>query len=155
MIEIKFRGKRVDNGEWMYGHYFLTRWPDLHPFLGNKEERDFFTECLKLNGRKWFDAIQDNIDPMTVKQVVPSTIGQYINKEDDHDNEIYKGDICKVTSCMDEVYIGEVVWNEELLCWALDYGEDLYDLHDIIHCEHSIEIIGNIYENPELLEVSP
>lgn len=40
--EIKFRGKRVDNGEWVYGHYRQPYNPLgtehlIHPFLGSED----------------------------------------------------------------------------------------------------------------------
>lgn len=66
--------------------------------------------------------------------------------------EVWEGDICKITSCMDEELVGEVVWNDDRLCWALDVGNDLVNISDILHCEHWIDVIGNIYENSDLLE---
>lgn len=132
----KFKGKRLDNNEWIYGDiiHCTPKRIMICPQNQYHEDGDFKGEYIG-------------------KEVDPATVGQYINKNDDNDNEIFKGDICKITSCLDEVYIGEVVWNEASLCWAVDIGEDLYCFYEINDCEHGIEVIGNIHDKPELLEV--
>lgn len=62
--EIKFRGKRVDNGEWVYGDY--CKLPNFNiVFLNEKNE---------------LDAVQ----------VIPETVGQYIGRYDNNLKEIYE-----------------------------------------------------------------
>lgn len=70
--------------------------------------------------------------------------------------EIYEGDIVKFSDCDDDVYITPVVWDKNYACFGVsfsggypisfDYLEEFYtELKDI-------EVVGDIYENPELLE---
>lgn len=70
--------------------------------------------------------------------------------------EIYEGDIVKFSDCDDDVYITPVVWDKNYTCFGVsfsggypisfDYLEEFYtELKDI-------EVVGDIYENPELLE---
>ncbi|QBX15937.1 hypothetical protein Javan227_0027 [Streptococcus phage Javan227] len=70
---------------------------------------------------------------------------------DMYGEEIFEGDVLKT-------YDGElakVVWNKELACWEAEFLGEIVDLSEVadVKCNRSdCEIVGNIYENPELLE---
>ena len=132
MREIKFRGKRINNGEWVYGY-----------LIGNDvivgDIVEFSDEYF--NTEFWY-------------KVDPKTVGQYTGLKDRNGQEIYEGDILRDQESYDEIYYYKVIWHEANACFYFkdcfgDYecfqGEDLY--------LNQIEVIGNIYENPELPEV--
>ena len=75
--------------------------------------------------------------------------------KDKNGKEIYEGDIVKFSDCDDDAYVTPVVWDKNYACFGVsfsgkypisfDYLEEFYtELKDI-------EVVGNIYENPELL----
>ena len=75
--------------------------------------------------------------------------------KDKNGKEIFEGDIVKFSDCDDDVYVTPVVWDKNYACFGVsfsgkypvsfDYLEEFYtELKDI-------EVVGNIYENPELL----
>ncbi|QIC46253.1 hypothetical protein GAG94_03385 [Lysinibacillus sphaericus] len=88
---------------------------------------------------------------------------QYTGLKDVNGNEIFEGDIIRFTNGIDEVYekVGTVVFDLEECGYKAQYTND-----GVTHCiylinpkvfadkytEITYEIIGNIYENPELLE---
>lgn len=78
-------------------------------------------------------------------------IMQFTGLTDKSGKEIYEGDILKC-NWNDDRYpihnIGPVEWNEREACWKLGEGGTAKD-----DAEAHFEVIGNIYENPELLEV--
>jgi uncharacterized phage protein (TIGR01671 family) len=135
--EIKFRGKRVDNGEWVHGNYFIDE-RDI-------EDGFIWREIPQIQQRygdhyQYFDIIND-------------TIGQYTGLKDKNGKEIYEGDIC---NCREYECFGKIEWNEDnagFYFYVVVEGggfdeECLYEYAD------ELEVIGNIYDNPELLEVS-
>ena len=129
MREIKFRGQRVDNGKWFYG-YPIKQFGVLKIYQ-DQETKDF---------GEW------------IYEVKPETIGQYTGLKDNNDKEIYEGDMVQYKNSI-EHGIGEVVFDN---CgfefnW-LDRNEFPTSMKYLM-CSSELEIIGNIYENPELLEV--
>lgn len=81
-----------------------------------------------------------------------SFIGQYTGALDKKGKEIYEGDI---VNCSEYGCYGKIYWDEELFSFMFAtlcedgtlFNERFYDY------VNDMEIIGNIYENPELLEV--
>jgi uncharacterized phage protein (TIGR01671 family) len=133
MREILFRGKRKDNGEWVYGNYAFT---------DNNEKQHFIFK------NKAFEF-----------EVDPKTVGQYTGITDDNEKKIFEGDILGVTNDdPDYDYITKVYLDCDTLCVDVQ-GQD-YDYTSIgfaieiwdDECDQ-VEIIGNIYDSPELLEM--
>ena len=134
MREILFRGKRVDNGEWVYSSFIMH----------DKERKVLLAEVELFDGEKW-------------RAVDPETVGQFIGLTDKNGKKIFEGDIVQyqpeywcepmqsvVEYCADK-------WNYP----AFDLKDHDYAANGLqcAHEEEGCEVIGNIHDNPELLEV--
>ena len=137
MRAIKFRGKEINNGEWVYGDLILG-------------------DCFPK--RVWISSIHDrerlrSIDSGTKKaifrayEVDPETVGQFTGLKDYNGKEIYEGDVIKYHPEAN-AGIGRVVYLGSGF-YVLDEFNGLLDDFATM----GIEVIGNIHENPELLEV--
>ena len=148
MREILFRGKRLDNGEWVEGYLY-----EHEPALVGIVPENYVPEPSK-----WFIARTGFADwnmprPVEFVEIAPSTVGQYTGLKDKNGKRIFDGDILR--SRYDDLYPDDVAI--EVVKWFrnglyIQQGENLPDALDedgVLPCS---EIIGNITDNPELLE---
>jgi len=136
MRQIKFRGKKIDNEKWVYGYYFKT--PLTDEATGSKPEDGWYF----LSGRERHCIAQNNC----VYEVIPETIGQYTGLKDNNCKEIYEGDIIRFIkeNCI-------VNFVEDDCAFRVDVNSRISTALRKGHSK-DYEIIGNIYENYELLE---
>lgn len=136
MREILFRGKRVDNGKWVHGFYIENELFDgrLEPSIIPVDEK----------GAALYDDDGYNIEI----KVNPETVGQYTGLKDLHGTRIFEADIVKVY----DVYCNETVVGVVEFCDGSFhiYDKDFTSYDRWMYCK--VEVIGNIHDNPELLE---
>ena len=148
MREILFRGKQVDNGEWVYGYYAI-KGKDTE-----LEEHFICVSTLSTSGRGYFH--------FTDIPVIPETIGEYTGLTDKNGKKIFVGDIVKeeyevfVSARKKELrtHIGYIEMSDLVSgCYAYYWDDERK-----MRCNFSIsrficvcEIIGTIHDNPELI----
>jgi len=145
MREIKFRGKRVDNGEWVYGFLVKFENPD------GKKGTFILPENYKINFSVLFQKIYKNIVSGFLR-VNPETVGQYTGMKDKNGKEIYEGDIIDVDGIPYKVRFGQFVDTKG----HHQCGFHLFDIEEKVivpHLGYNIDekpqwvVVGNIYEN--------
>ena len=154
--EILFRGKRVDNDEWVYGFLRCRNYIDVWTPHTWKEE----------------DGSTGEYATVETYQVDPKTVGQYIGLTDKNGKKIFEGDIIKAyfqpQNFKNPPYaIGSVIFengtfkvvvhiSKNSIEYKVFEKEDIaaYSIeHNFLDRYYVLEVINNIYDNPEFLEV--
>ena len=149
MRENLYRGKRKDTGEWLYGFY---------AFVANNKG---------LKHGIYTGAENGCVIPF---EVIPETVGQYAVLIDKNGKKTFEGDICRVVYLdkwcdsngkhyeVENAMIEEVVFEKGAFCFKTTiegipfYRPIGFDIYEKLKIK-DFEVIGNIHDNPELLEV--
>ena len=140
MREILFRAKRIDNGEWIEGD--LVHAPD---------------------GRTAVSTYDDLVE------TVPETVCQYTGLTDKNGRKIFEGDIityqhdnddCPFPNKDTKRRVGRVYFQEFRSCFAVAEGRNGSDMinQDLFKYDQNgnrVQVIGNIFDNPELIGGQP
>lgn len=159
MDNILFRGKYILDEQWKYGY--------LHKCVGHSPlvmvtdgdvkyetldiDRIWILEPYLPSKRKW------NIeDTFIYYDVYPSTIGRYTEMKDKNDVKVFENDIVSVddfTNVYSSPYIGKVIMSGGR--WCVEYYKEYRCCPSLFFddfANRKTEVIGNIYDNPELLK---
>ena len=127
--EILFRGKRCSDGEWVYGYYVESK----HSWQGHKPHKSWIVPNAISNG-----GFFNILGRYAVKD---DTVGQYTGITDKNGVKIFEGDIVHWKSPYGHSFTNAVGHDDA-------YGRftpiDIFTGYDC-------EVLGNIYDNPELL----
>jgi len=132
MREHIYRGKRIDDGEWEYGN-------------------------LIIDGNFAYIVLLENIDRYDRCEVDPETVGEFTGMRDGKENMIFENDIIQVR------YSKEDCTNYLVVYLNVDAGYYLSESVNYSPCfirdkplgrnnRHYFKVIGNLTDNPELLE---
>ena len=147
MREILFRGKRLDNGEWVLSGNIIS-------FIPENGEDLIFIPALSEPCTCYHDE-KDNIiafEKGIFYKVDTKTVGQYTGLKDKNGKRIFEGDIAKVLQGKDKdiAYVG--FENGAFMLYPKTGNIYERTLWSYWYNDWDVEVIGNITDNPDLLE---
>ena len=152
MEEIKFRGKRIDNGEWVYGNLIYSSDAEV--------DEDFTTLIIPQKDSNCFTGSSNDLGFECWYKVIPKTVGQYTGVDEIYSGDILTADYYPFKDDDKSNYNAEVYWDNGVLqfCICLHcVNPNKRGISDgmceaLTEREIKFTKIGNIYDNPELLE---
>ncbi|PAE27893.1 hypothetical protein CHI07_16995 [Paenibacillus sp. 7884-2] len=142
MRETKFRGKSKFKNVWHYGSlinnaFFLSSDNSAVPYILDTDDIDY-------------DNFVDIAEQLDDFELIPESVGQYTNLKDKNGKEIYEGDILQVGEEYCGTYSPTYVTFEDG-----SFRHQISHMHNPVVLNNAkvmvLEVIGNIYENPEML----
>lgn len=140
MRDILFRGKREDTGKWIKGY-----------LLGDEITGEYFIHASGCSVNESNRVGEDGVLHFVAFKVIPKTVGQWTGLNDKNGKPIFEGDIVEYNGSIHQViyearygtaYFGIVINAQET--WDFCHSTPAYRM----------TVIGNVYDNPELLEVA-
>lgn len=143
MREILFRAKRIDNGEWVEGYYIYHIKRTICP-IGDSVKPEDEQHVIMQDGFSDWNMPRNTV----VFDIDPETVCQYTGLKDKNGKRIWENDIVSG------------YFNHKKITGFIKYGsnavyyierEGSYGIH-LDNSEDWLEVIGNIFDNPELLK---
>lgn len=150
MRMLRFRGKDIETGKWIVG---------MNIFLCCDKERTKFAGWMVQQGTRVKHTHIESTDGNIWKHetncvtVDVETICQYTGLKDRDGKDIFEGDVIEGGDYNDEDGYGEIIWDDDTARFAIigRHGNNLISDFDNYY-GHELRVIGNIYDNPELVE---
>ena len=149
MREILFKAKRIDNGEWVEGYVFDDGFVDSkRMFVGGLVIMDYKGTA----DDRWKVGT-------AFYEVDPNTICQYTGLTDKNGNKIWENDVVKFEDCEMStesgygdcfVNVGKIAYDTDTMSYFIT-DRITVDMEDM-DIKNDIEVIGNAFDNTELIE---
>lgn len=145
MREILFRGKRIDNDEWVEGRTIVVIHQDDNDLIFMPQYGEDVKADLMDGNDRALTSIYGNY-----YQILPKTVGQFTGLTDKNGKKIFEGDIVAVP-LSGKPAKGIVEYFKTDICGFTVITQPQYSNY-VLQKNYAYEVIDNIHDNPELLE---
>ena len=129
MREIEFRGKSKNSGRWVYGDLVINKYQ-------SRQGIHIYEKSNSINCKSGYQFVR----------VDKNTLGQYTCLKDKNGTKIFEGDVVNMLNITD--YPMQIKWSKK---WARFIFYNLVNKTEMNLFTEQCEVIGNIYDNTELV----
>ena len=159
MREILFRAKRIDNGEWVEGFYSQLTKPSLgatiitNGDLCAEDVSDYIIVNESKQHSNFSNAYPIEVVECEYYEIDSETLCQYTGLKDKNGNRIWENDILQNARNNDLYTVkwhgsfGMYVWSKRK-----ENNKHIFDYGDLYLMNRKCVVIGNIFDDPELLK---
>lgn len=149
MREILFKAKRKDNGEWVEGYYIYHIKRTICP-LGDSVKPEDEQHVIMQDGFSDWNMPRNTV----VYEINPDTICQFTGLTDKNGQKIWENDIVNRTDLhvVSEPPIGFIEYDLKSTSFLIHWT-DKVEYSPTYHWKDKLQVIGNIFDNADLLEV--
>lgn len=159
--EILFRAKSIQTGRWISGYYFEDE--DSKSYIGYMSKKRYIPDTRDWDIVEYYENNPTYNWVFVKEEVVSETVGQFTGQYDANKKKIYEGDIIQYDGDYDGIDGFTRSFSEKaIVLWDEDYcgfvckviGDESGDSYSWLEYRENpdLTIIGNIYDNPELLK---
>ncbi len=165
--EILFRAKSIQTDRWISGYYFEDE--DGKSYIGYMSKKRYIPDTRDWDITEYYENNPTYNWVFVKEEVVSETVGQYTDLTDKNDTKIFEGDIVRIGRCFNNNFYTE----DNYVC-KYDTNTTSFKFYYIVPkdiayvnkyailgdgatlsdmgCGFTIDVIGNIWDNPELIE---
>ena len=151
MREILFKAKRIGNGKWVEGYYYKMS-ETTYCFKEDYERKPVPEHHYILQERMTDWGLQNQM----VQKIDPETLCQFTGLCDKNVNRIWENDIVnyngKYASIKFGMYCSSSGYGNYNLGFYVDFPEKTLYRKELGYWHEKVEVVGNIFDNPELLQ---
>ena len=149
--EILFRAKSIQTDRWISGYCFEDE--DNKSYIGYMSKKRYIPDTRDWDIAEYYENNPTYNWVFVKEEVVSETVGEYTGLTDMNGTKIFENDILQVNYHGNEIGRVCIYYKFAMYLCSTICGDIDFDTLGMLNANYQLEVIGNVYDNPELITV--